>query len=54
MNSIRRKNFPCEKHTVQTKDGYMLTLHRIPLPKPDQNNRKVIVLMHGTFCVNCN
>lgn len=49
MNNIRRKNLPCEKHTVQTQDGYILTLHRIPPPKPKQNNQKIILLMHGMF-----
>jgi len=27
---IRKYGYPCEEHTVTTKDGYILTLHRIP------------------------
>lgn len=46
---IQRGNAPSEKHKIETKDGYILTLHRI-LPKHvNENNRKVILLMHGSY-----
>lgn len=47
MDNVRQKNYPCEKHNVQTKDGYILTLHRIPPPNAKENNEKIILLMHG-------
>lgn len=41
--------YPIEKHTVQTSDGYMLALHRIP-HSPKQaagGSRKAVLLVHG-------
>lgn len=49
MDMIRNGNYPVEKHRVQTKDGYILTLHRIPRTTTKLNDRKVILLMHGTW-----
>lgn len=51
MNMIRREDYPCEKHTVQTKDGYKLTLHRIPHKNAKQSNQKIILLMHGMYYI---
>lgn len=37
-----------ETHTIQTKDGYLLTVHRILFGKENKKkNRKPILLMHG-------
>ncbi|CAH0713078.1 unnamed protein product, partial [Brenthis ino] len=35
--------YTMETHTVETEDGYLVTMHRIP------NNGPVILLMHGLF-----
>ena len=46
---IRARGFGCETHTVQTKDGYILTLKRIvnPLIKKNGLETKPLLLMHG-------
>lgn len=49
MKMIRQEDYPCEKHTVQTEDGYILTLHRIPQQNATQSQQKVILLMHGMY-----
>ncbi|KAJ3180311.1 cholesterol esterase [Geranomyces variabilis] len=51
--------YPCESHTVQTLDGYLLTMHRIPNPQhgftsysaPTPYARPPVVLWHG-LCIN--
>lgn len=49
MQMIHKENYPAERHTVQTKDGYLLTVYRIPAMNSQPNNRKVILLMHGMY-----
>lgn len=51
---ITKYGFPVETHTVQTEDGYLLTLHRIPHGRKgsseDQNRvmaRQPILMQHG-------
>lgn len=47
---IERQGYPAETHkNVQTEDGYLLELHRIPHGKRNMNpNQKpVVFLMHG-------
>lgn len=44
---IQHEHYPAERHFVQTKDGYILGLYRIPKKNVQQNNRKVMLLMHG-------
>ncbi|EEB09974.1 Lipase 1 precursor, putative [Pediculus humanus corporis] len=40
--------YPGEMHEIQTKDGYILTLHRIPHNGTNLNaNRPVVLLQHG-------
>ncbi|KAG5306211.1 LIP3 Lipase, partial [Acromyrmex insinuator] len=39
---IRKAGYPMETHTVQTEDGYLLTLHRIP-----RKNGAPVLLQHG-------
>ncbi|XP_072762482.1 lipase 3-like [Anoplolepis gracilipes] len=40
---IRRAGYPAESHVVTTKDGYLLTLHRIP----GGNGSAPVLLQHG-------
>lgn len=47
MDMIQTERYPAEKHTLQTKDGYILTVYRIPNMNIQRTNRKVILLMHG-------
>lgn len=44
----RLKGYVCEEHEVETKDGYILTLHRIPRGKNNCTNyNKVVIIQHG-------
>ncbi|XP_055905916.1 lipase 3-like [Eupeodes corollae] len=43
---VRKHGYPFEKHTVQTEDGYILEIHRIPNLKSSQ----VAFLMHCLLC----
>lgn len=43
---IRKAGYPAEAHIVQTKDGYLLTLHRIPGDK----SQPPVFLQHGFLC----
>ncbi|XP_055901809.1 lipase 3-like [Eupeodes corollae] len=49
---VEKHGYPFEEHEVQTSDGYILTMHRIPYsarvetPEP----RPVVFLMHGILC----
>lgn len=49
-NRIKKYGYPAEVHTVQTEDGYILRLHRIPYgrksPRTDEP-RPPVLLMHG-------
>ncbi|XP_069680505.1 lipase 3-like [Periplaneta americana] len=49
---IVKYGYPAESHTVQTSDGYLLTLHRIPHGKgADPSVRgPPILLQHGLLC----
>jgi lysosomal acid lipase/cholesteryl ester hydrolase len=40
---IKRRGYPAEQHDVLTKDGYIITMHRIAKP----NSKKLILLQHG-------
>lgn len=45
---IQHQHYPAKRHTVQTRDGYILSVYRIPkVDYYQRNNRKVILLMHG-------
>ncbi|XP_048776607.2 lysosomal acid lipase/cholesteryl ester hydrolase-like isoform X2 [Ostrea edulis] len=53
---ITSKGFPCEQHYVTTKDGYILSIQRIPYSKksPTQKGKPVILLQHGFLsCSSC-
>lgn len=45
----KARGFMCEEHEVETKDGYILTLHRIPgwMRNNCVMNDKVLLLQHG-------
>ncbi|XP_055300714.1 lipase 1-like [Sitodiplosis mosellana] len=47
MNMIQAERYPAEKHTLFTKDGYILTVYRIPNMSASKYNRKVVLFMHG-------
>jgi len=53
------RGYVCETHTVQTADGYILTLQRIPRPlsaaKGDEKAvKEVVFLQHGLLCDSTN
>ncbi|KRT85848.1 hydrolase, partial [Oryctes borbonicus] len=53
IEMIRRRGFPAEEHVnIQTPDGYLLDLHRIPYGRGNggQKNKPVVFLMHGLLC----
>ncbi|XP_018397034.1 PREDICTED: lipase 3-like isoform X2 [Cyphomyrmex costatus] len=43
LQMIKKAGYPAEAHIVQTEDGYLLTLHRIPGDK----NQSSVLLQHG-------
>lgn len=44
--------YPLEEHRVQTADGYLLTMHRIPYGRLSgpAANKPVVFLQHGLLC----
>ncbi|XP_022124722.2 lipase 3 [Pieris rapae] len=47
---VRKYGYSLEEHTVETSDGYILTMHRIPHGREANNDaeqRPVVFLMHG-------
>lgn len=47
MQIIRRNGYAAETHTVETEDGYILALHRIPGPKSGKQGGQPVFLQHG-------
>ncbi|KAL8223730.1 hypothetical protein R6Q57_019205 [Mikania cordata] len=49
MLMVIPRGYPCEEHKVRTKDGYMLSLQRIPLGRAGgrKGNRVPVLLQHG-------
>ncbi|XP_073837935.1 lipase 3-like [Musca autumnalis] len=54
---VIQHGYPCEVHTVTTKDGYLLTMFRIPgsplMASGDEkeiSTKPPVLLMHGTQC----
>ncbi|XP_065054699.1 lysosomal acid lipase/cholesteryl ester hydrolase-like isoform X2 [Rhopilema esculentum] len=50
---IAYNGYPVEEHFVQTKDGYILGIHRIPYGRNDKGlneSRPVAYLQHGLLC----
>lgn len=48
IDLIRTKGHNAEEHEVMTKDGYIITMHRIP-PLPNKRNGKSVFFMHGAM-----
>ena len=44
---ILQAGFPVETHQVVTRDGYILSLHRIPVYGPRSGGQVPVFLMHG-------
>lgn len=44
---INRRGFPCETHYATTKDGFILTMFRIPPLTP--TSKLPVLLQHGVF-----
>ncbi|XP_077999941.1 gastric triacylglycerol lipase-like [Glandiceps talaboti] len=54
---ITSKGYPCEEYTVQTHDGFLLGIQRIPHGRNQTNTmatRPVIFLQHGLLCTSTN
>ncbi|CAG9834167.1 unnamed protein product [Diabrotica balteata] len=52
---LDKYGYPLETHFVQTDDGYILALHRLPFGRnrteaDRRNNKPVILMMQGMFC----
>ncbi|XP_048511304.1 uncharacterized protein LOC105694084 [Athalia rosae] len=49
---IRKYGYETETHTVETEDGFILTVHRIAGGKkyPPGKNKPAIILQHGILC----
>ncbi|XP_014214102.1 lipase 3 isoform X2 [Copidosoma floridanum] len=48
---IRKYGYQAESHQVETEDGYLLTVHRIPGNEthPDPDGKPVVLLQHGVL-----
>ncbi|MFS7995286.1 putative triacylglycerol lipase [Helianthus anomalus] len=48
------RGYPCEEHKVRTKDGFVLSLQRIPLGRAGgkRGNRVPVLLQHGLLMVS--
>ncbi|KAF5285060.1 hypothetical protein FQR65_LT02373 [Abscondita terminalis] len=44
---IRRHGYQSESHVVETSDGYLLTVHRIPKNKIGQSGQQPVFIQHG-------
>ncbi|KAF7265557.1 lipase 3-like isoform X2 [Rhynchophorus ferrugineus] len=44
---IRRHGYPVESHVVETEDGYLLDVHRIPGNKNGNRGEQPVLLQHG-------
>lgn len=57
---ITSEGYPCERFTVQTQDGFLLDLHRIPHgrkiveeSRTKSLERPVVFLQHGLLSTAC-
>lgn len=54
---IENQGYPAEEHTVETDDGYLIKIHRIPKGRNDfsrGDQKPVIFLQHGVMCDSSN
>lgn len=52
---IISKGYPCEEYVVQTEDGFLLTLQRIPHGKStNRTGRGLVFLQHGLLGASTN
>ncbi|CAJ0924039.1 unnamed protein product, partial [Mesorhabditis belari] len=53
---IQRWGYPVEIHTVETTDGYLIDIHRIPAGKNQVQtpNKPVVFMQHGFMCDSSN
>ncbi|XP_046584376.1 lysosomal acid lipase/cholesteryl ester hydrolase-like [Haliotis rubra] len=52
---ITSKGYPCEEYSVQTEDGYLLGVQRIPYGVRNKDpQRPVVFLQHGLLCSSTN
>lgn len=49
---VEYHGYPIETHTVETEDGYLLTVHRIPygIRNVNKDNRVPVLIVPGLFC----
>jgi lysosomal acid lipase/cholesteryl ester hydrolase len=52
---IRSEGYPVEVHHVVTRDGYILTLHRIPASRNEEEferkrTKPAVLVNHGLLC----
>ncbi|XP_065225596.1 lipase member J-like [Planococcus citri] len=52
LQIVRKNGYPGEAHIVESQDGYLLELHRVPYGKagPGINKRIPVFLHHGLLC----
>lgn len=51
LELIRTAGYKCESHSVETEDGYILKVHRIP-PNNHMAKRSAVFLMHGLLAAS--
>lgn len=45
---IEKNGYSAESHEIKTEDGYIITIHRIPKGKSNNESHKTpVLLMHG-------
>ena len=44
---VHSYGYACEEHTYATADGYVNTLHRIPVPLGVTSRRQAVFVQHG-------
>lgn len=52
IDFVKQQGYPAEIYTVQTVDGYLLTVHRIPYSSrspPSGIQKPAVYLQHGLF-----
>ncbi|CAJ1948757.1 unnamed protein product [Sphenostylis stenocarpa] len=51
QTAVGTRGYPCEEHTVETDDGYILSLQRLPAGRSGlKANKPPVLLQHGLFC----